>query len=439
MKSINQLLADYLESLNRREYFNGAILVSYQDKIIHCKGYGIANHQLNIKNTGETRFRIGSLTKAFIAMAILQLEQSGLIDLKEALDSYIEDMIEGHKITIHHLLSHSSGIQDFASDINYWPARMRLFTTLEDTINEFKNKPLNFDPGTEFRYSNTEYAILAYIIEKISGITYEKYIEDNILKPLGMESTGFDDGRKIIKNLSSGYTIWKEIINPEFVDMTNAKGAYDMYSNVKDLYLWSKALNTEKLVSKNQLGKMFNMYNNVCGYGWFLDKDIINDMQRNKFYHLGDVNGYVNYFCRYIEDDLTIIVLSNFNLTPVEQISKNIATIILGEDIIINQSCSVIRVDNRTLNKYIGSYLIDGKDNKIDIISDQGKVFITIAKRYGVLYMYELLPINIEDSKIEFISKFIEDRVVIEITSKHQFKLTHIDPYGEITHATKLM
>lgn len=270
-------------------------------------------------------------------------------------------------------------------------------------------------------------------------MTYEKYIENNIFKPLGMENTGFDDSRKVIKNLANGYTVWKEIINPEFVDMTNAKGAYDMYSNVSDLYLWSKALVTEKLVSKKQLDKMFSIYNGLCGYGWFLSEDTINDKHRNKFYHFGDVNGYVNYFCKYIEDDLSIILLSNFNLTPVEKISRTIAEIALGENIIISQIDELQIVDINILDKCLGTYEVEGEGNKIYISSEEDKIFITIAKMYGALYMYELIPTKIEDKKVEFMTRFIEDKVIIEISRENQLKLTHIDTNRTLTVASKSM
>lgn len=433
---LKDLVSTYMDELAENGYFSGAILVGYKGEKLISKGYGFACHEYDIKNTRCTKFKIGSLTKAFTAMAILQLEEQGKIDLTDSLSKYIKDFPNGSKITIQQLLNHTSGIENFTCDPEYWSKIMRLPATFDTTMNLFKNLPLKFEPGTRFEYSNSNYTILAYLIENISNNSYEEYLKHNIFEPLGMLNTGCDDGRTIIKNYAEGYTLWKNLKRAEFIDMTLAKGAYDLYSTVEDLYLWHQALNTEKLVSKKQLDKMFNIDNGTCGYDWFCQLQSFDNIEKKKIYHFGDVNGYVSFFSRYIEEDLAVIVLSNFNLTPVEKICDDIAKIVFGETVntcekFINKEIPV------SLKNALAGEFKSANDVKLSIAIEEGKFYLTIPKMYGGVYKYEMVPIEASTDKIKFKTRFIDETVIIDFKQDGTIKLTHIDTYDRRIKAEK--
>lgn len=434
---ITNTLSSYLDVLDTQEYFNGSILVEFKDEVLLCEGYGTANHAFDIKNDEDTKYRIGSITKGFIAMAILQLEERGLIHLDDPLERYVPGFKKGNLIRIHDVLIHSSGIKNFSSDSDYWTLNMRLPTTLKATLNKVKDLSLDFEPGSSFGYSNTEYAILASIIERVTCQSYTQFIEKNILNPLGMKDSGFDDGRRIINKLANGTTVWKDLIQPEFIDMTNAKGAYDMYATIKDLNLWCKALRSEQLVRFSTLEKMFTNYNGLCGYGWFLIPTTINNREVKRYYHFGDVNGYVNYLCCYPEEELTIIILSNFNLTPVEQMAQRIASMVLGGDTRLPQVKKTIRVESEDLTKYLGKYGVDGTNQCYDLTNENNHLYIEMTKMYGAIYKIELLPIAYDALSVEFRTRFIDERFIIESLNENHFILTHVDTTGTKTKAIK--
>lgn len=433
---LKDLVSTYMDELAVNGYFSGSILVGYKGEKLINQGYGYACHQYDVKNTRCTKFKIGSLTKAFTAMAVLQLEEQGKISLTDSLSKYIVDFPSGSKVTIQQLLNHTSGIKDFVCDPEYWTKTMRLPTTLESTINLFKNLPLNFEPGTKFEYSNSNYTILAYLIEKVSITSYEEFLKHNIFEPLGMENTGCDDGKAIIKNYAEGYTIWKNLKHADFIDMSIAKGTYGLYSTVEDLYIWHKALYTEKLVSKKQLDKMFNICNGACGFDWFCELQCFNSIQKKKMYHFGDVNGYVSFFSRYVEDDLAIIVLSNFNLTPVEKISDDIAKIVFGEKVDNSKRYEAKEVPTSLRNVITGDFnSCSGVHLNLSI--EEGKIYLTIPKRYGVLYKYEMVATDVAMDKIKFRTKFVDETIILDFKQDGTIKLTHIDAYNNHIKAEK--
>ncbi|MGM9919925.1 MAG: serine hydrolase domain-containing protein, partial [Bhargavaea sp.] len=175
-----ELIRNYVDSLDANGYFNGAIAVRHQGKTVFCKGYGMADHGFGVPNTSNTRFKIGSLSKAFTAMAILQLEEKGVLRREDPISRFFSDFPAGDKITIHHLLSHMSGVADFASHPDYWTRMMRLPATMQTLMEAIKELPPEFGPGSQAGYSNSGYTILAAIIEKVTGLSYGDYMQEQV-------------------------------------------------------------------------------------------------------------------------------------------------------------------------------------------------------------------------------------------------------------------
>ncbi|MBN1224985.1 MAG: beta-lactamase family protein [Candidatus Aminicenantes bacterium] len=280
----------------------------------------MADYEHNVPNAPQTKFRLASLTKQFTAMAVLQLHERNLLSLDDPINKYIPEYTDGGEITIHHLLTHTSGIANFtvATDKE---ARVLPYS-LEMTIEKFRDKPLEFSPGERFEYSNAGYYLLGYIIEKVTGKDYAEVVQQNIFGPLGMESSGYDYDHHIIKNRARGYHLEKgELLNANYINMANVHASGGLYSTVEDMYLWDRALYTEKLVKKDTLKKMFTPYTRNYGYGW----GVVTLFNRTMVGHNGDMEGFQTNISRFIDDDVCIIVLSNFGHAPIGKIGMELA------------------------------------------------------------------------------------------------------------------
>ncbi len=218
----------------------------------------MANFEQSIKNTSQTTFPIGSMTKQFTAMAIMQLVEKGMINEQDKISKYIPDFPNGNDITIYNLLTHTSGLVIFNELPGFFTMKPEDLQNIDNVINLFKNKPLNFKPGTKFEYCNSDYLLLGYIVEKVIKMSYEDYLQKNIFKPLNMNDTGVSyKGKEKMYN-SNGYSGYLDVfpVSDEIV-LDGVHGAGELYSTTEDIYRWNRALNTDKLVNKATMGKYF--------------------------------------------------------------------------------------------------------------------------------------------------------------------------------------
>ncbi|HCQ91707.1 MAG TPA: penicillin-binding protein [Clostridium sp.] len=328
--SIN--INNYLNDLVEKEKFSGAILVSIKGEKIISKGYGMANYELDVLNTSKTKFRIGSVTKQFTAVAIMQLFEKEKLSLDDTLDKYIPDYPKGDKVTIHHLLTHTSGIFNYTSIEGSIENTMRKKHSLEMLINEFKYVPYDFEPEAKYSYSNSGYALLGYIIEKVSNKSYEEYLQENIFNKLLMADTGYDDYYKIIKKRANGYELKGEekgMVNCEFIDMSIPHAAGALYSTVEDLYIWNKALIGGKIISEELLKKITEKYikvkeNDYYGYGVHLISEELGGKVRERVDHSGIIPGFLASNEVFPEEDVQIIMITN---VPSEHFFKRVSKI----------------------------------------------------------------------------------------------------------------
>lgn len=314
--NIQSKILNYINSYSKDSEFSGAILVTQGGDIIFDRGFGMADYDNNIKNTPQTVFEIASLTKQFTATAILMLQEKGLLSVQDPLSKYIPDYPSGDKIKIYNLLNHSSGIHDYVESAKAMESEKNTFT-LEELIELFKNDPLDFEPGTEFGYSNSNYILLGYIIEKLSNMKYEDYIEENILKPLNLNDTGFLSSKADIKNKAIGYSVI-DTENNEYEKAIDKEGpiiasAGEIYSTVEDLYRWEEALFSERIINRTSLNEMFTPGITSYGYGWSIDESV----EGNKVVsHVGNLPGYTAYIGRNLYKKYSIIILSNRDDDP---------------------------------------------------------------------------------------------------------------------------
>ena len=283
MTGFAQKLDKTLDAMIRKEYPadkpGATVLVAKEGEVLYYKAFGMANMELDVPMKPEMIFEIGSITKQFTAVCILMLMEEGKLSLDDDITKFIEDYpTHGHTITIHHLLTHTSGVKSYTEVAEIWE-RVRLDHSPEELIDIFKNQPMDFSPGEKYMYNNSAYFILGYIIEKVSEISYPEFIEKNIFEPLGMNNSYYGSKISIIKNRAYGYQKQDDsFANAEYFSHTNSFAAGSIMSTVDDMFIWNIAINEYKIVSKESLDKAYTNYtlNNGdpinYGYGWSLSE-----------------------------------------------------------------------------------------------------------------------------------------------------------------------
>lgn len=306
--------------------FSGSVLVARDGKVLLSKGYGLANAELGVANTPQTKFRLGSITKQFTALAVLQLEEKGKLKTSDPVCQYVTDCPAAwQKITLHHLLTHTSGIPNFTSFPDY-ASLMRQPSPVTRTLERFRSRPLDFEPGSKFQYSNSGYVLLGYILEKAAGEDYAALLKQNVFDPLGMTATGYDDDASILPNRASGYSQRAgRRVNAAYIDMTIPHAAGALYSTVEDLYRWDLALAAGKLLSRASYAKLFEPFLGDYAYGW-----VVRTRKGRRYIgHGGGINGFSTTNDRYPGDQLTIIVLSNYENNAATPLATALAEIAL--------------------------------------------------------------------------------------------------------------
>ena len=290
-----------------RNLFMGSVLVAKDGKVLLDKGYGDANLEWKIANTPDTKFRLASLTKQFTAAAILLLEDRGKLSTDDPVKKYVPDAPAAwDKVTIYNLLTHTSGIPSFTDFPDYRETQL-VTTTVEKLVARFRDKPLDFQPGENWKYSNSGYALLGYIIEKVSRQTYAEFLRQNIFAPLRMADTGYDSNRQIIARRASGYSRGHDgIENAGYIDMTVPYAAGGLYSTTHDLLRWEEGLFGGKLLSEASFKKMTTPFKNgyACGLAADVDPHVA-------FWHAGGIDGFSTALSYFPDQKMTVVVLGN--------------------------------------------------------------------------------------------------------------------------------
>ncbi len=329
---IDELMKVY----NSYQQFNGAVLVSENGKVIFKKGYGLANMEWNIPIEADTKFRLGSITKQFTSMLILQLVQEGKIKVDGKLTDYLPDYRKdtGDRITIHQLLNHTSGIPSYTGLPNFFQDVSRNPYSVSDFVKKFTSGDLEFEPGTKWNYNNSGYFLLGAIIEHVTGKPYEQVLKERIFDPIGMKNTGYDHHDTILAKRAAGYERRPGgIVNAAYLDMSLPYAAGSLYSTVEDLYLWDQALYTDKLLSPQLKELLFKPGMSNYAYGWVVRKAPLGaqDEQVTIIEHGGGINGFNTLITRMPESKNLIVLLNNTGGTKLGEMSQKIAAILFGK------------------------------------------------------------------------------------------------------------
>lgn len=318
--------------------FTGSVLVAEKGKVIYKKGFGLADMEWNIPNQPDTKYRLGSITKQFTAMLIMQLVEQGKLKLDVPVSTYLPEYPKknGDVITIHQLLTHSSGTPNMTSFPGFLKNISRNSYSPLQLVNLFADSTLQFEPGKKYAYSNSGYILLGYIIEKVTHKSYEKVLQENIFTPLGMNNTGYDHHEVLLKNRANGYEKnGRHYVNADFIDMSVPYAAGSLYSTVEDLYLWDQSLYGNKLLRKEDMDLLFAKHipsggSYYYGYGWGIGEiPLGNTAERiQTIGHGGGINGFNTQITRIPSDKSLIVLLNNTGGAPLNEMTNAIAAII---------------------------------------------------------------------------------------------------------------
>ncbi len=375
-----------------------AVIVVKDGKVIFRKGYGLANLELGVKIEPDMIFRIGSITKQFTAIAILMLAEQGKLSLEDEIIKFLPDYpTQGHRITIEHLLTHTSGIKSYTG-LPEWRPQWRKDVSIKELIDVFKDKPMEFAPGEKWNYNNSAYVLLGAIIEKISGQSYAEFLEKNIFAPLGMKSTFYDDTARVIARRAAGYSKGKDgYVNCDYLSMTWPHAAGALVSTVDDLALWDAALYTEKLVKSVSLKRAWTPYTlksgkpTKYGYGW----GMLSLAGRRAIEHGGGINGFTCDAVRLPDDRVYVAILTNRD-SGTGDLGHRIASLAVGASY---REPVAIKLPSEALDKYVGVY--ESREKEEFVILRQGDKLILQHPLFGGIeikpkseteFFFELLP-----------------------------------------------
>ena len=361
------------------------VLVAKRGDIIYHKAFGMANMELDVPMETDMVFEIASITKQFTAVSILMLMEQGKLNLDDDITKFIKDYpTNGHHISIHHLLTHTSGIKSYTSMESWMPIWRKDLQPME-LIDFFKNEPMDFVPGEKWQYNNSAYFILGYIIEKASGQTYEEFVEQNIFKPLGMQSSRYGSQSEIIKKRAYGYQKNEAYVNAEYLSLTQPYAAGSLMSTVKDLFIWNRAIRTHKLVKQESIELAFTNHalNNGekinYGYGWGLNE--INGSPTIE--HSGGIFGYSTNAIYLPNEDVFVAIYANCDCSETESVSTRMAAIAIKKP--YPETKDLIAIDHSDLKKLVGIYdFTDGTSRLITIENNQLYSQLTGGSRFKI-------------------------------------------------------
>jgi CubicO group peptidase (beta-lactamase class C family) len=430
-------LANYISNIFRILQIDtmpgASVLVSQNGDIIYQKGFGYADIEKKIPVTPDTKFKIGSISKQFTAVAILKLQEENKIKIADKLSKYIPDFPRGNEVTIYQLLTHTSGIHDYSVQPNLDMTKPITHQALLDII---KKLPYDFNPGERYLYNNSGFVILGYIVAQLSGKTLSEYLNETFFKPLGMTNSGIYETNIVLNNEAQGYSMnGEKVKKADFQEMSWALGVGNIYSTTKDLYKWNEAIFSGKLLSNATLKKAFtqtvlNSGSKVdYGFGWFLTTN----KGLEFIQHSGVSNGFFSYLERQPENKLTVCVLLNAlpatqGINPILN-GQAISEFILQDKMEKpNMGVDTI-VSENILNKYMGRYNYG-----------QGMaMWVTLKDKqlFGQMTMMEASPLTpISENEFYFKARNAKIKFVTDTSSKVDRLFQYQN--GEFFEATRL-
>jgi CubicO group peptidase (beta-lactamase class C family) len=320
----------YLGGLAASGRLTGSVLVARHGTVLLSKGYGLADQERRFPDTPATRYRIGSITKQFTAAAILMLQDQGKLHVQDPVCLYVSDCPRAWEaITLHHLLTHTSGIPDYTNFPDF-PSLIGRPATVEGLIARFQGRPLEFPPGQRWKYSNSGYVLLGHVVSAVSSLSYAEFLRRSVFEPLQMQASGYDVNAPTLPGHATGYLSPGQ--KPVFLDMSEFDAAGALASTVEDLFRWDEALTAGRVLSRDALQDMVTPHvpcpTGGCalgsdvgyGYGWF----VAEPGGERYVYHWGRIDGFKSSNGFYPREGVDVVLLSNLETTDVFGISTEL-------------------------------------------------------------------------------------------------------------------
>lgn len=342
-------LDSIMRQFHKANVFNGTVLVAKEGKVVFNKGYGFADAASKKRNDVNTIFQIGSVTKQFTAAAIMKLQEEKKLSVNDYIAKYFPELEGGDSITIHHLLTHRSGLYNYTDDTAMWYGQL----SKEKLIDYINKRSVLFKPGARMQYNNTGYALLGYLIEKLSGKGYEQYIRDNFFKPLKMASSGFDFTNLSSPHKATGYyDNGTTHLQARIVDSTVSYAAGSIYSTTSDMLKWSVALLNQRIIKPASWKIMTMTHSEKYGYGLVIDSVA----GEKNIWHNGGLDGFVSTCYNLPKQKITIVVFSNYMQSNTSRVANTLAAAMLNKPYELPKTRTEISLPAETLKQYVGKY-----------------------------------------------------------------------------------
>ncbi|MDJ1503349.1 serine hydrolase domain-containing protein [Xanthocytophaga agilis] len=362
-QTIPQKLDNLLNTYAQLNQFNGTVLIAKNGKILLEKGYGFQDIQTKTPCSTKTIYQIASVTKTFTSALVLKLAEQKKLSLSDKLTRYYPNLPHGDSITIEHLLTHTSGIPSISLDTTEINKEENKLANESIMINALMKGPaLDFVPGSNWNYSNLGYALLGYIIQKVTGLSYYHALRHYIFQPLQMTHSGFDFIHLADSHKATGYYTYPTRSETELATILDSAGPFAagaIYSTVGDLYKWHKGLQDNQVISKALQEKAYTAYRNRYGYGWIVDS-LFNTRIVS---HSGDIWGFKTNFTRVPTNDICIVLLSNIeDNEQLTTITNKILSILYQWPYSLpSPPKSPVQLSIDSLRHYTGIYKVDPK------------------------------------------------------------------------------
>lgn len=349
-----QRMDQVVRAESEADAFSGAVLVAKDGQVLLDRGYGFANREWRAPNDGDTKFRLGSLTKQFTAVAVLMLAEQGKVDLDAPIKTWLPDAPAAwDSVTPRRLLSHTAGVPDFTRFADYGALKTRP-TTVAELIARFSGRPLDFQPGQRFAYSNSGYILLTAVIEKASGQTYADFVAEHLFRPLGMADSGYDRHDLVLPRRASGYAPSPEgVVNADYVDMSIPQGAGGLYSTPHDLLKWEQGLFGGRLLNAQSMTALTTPVLNDYALGLVVNR---RPDGSTLIWHNGAIDGFNTYMAYDPEVRIAVVVLGNLNGSAPDKLGADLVTLARGGTVTLASERRAIALSPEAMQAYVGVY-----------------------------------------------------------------------------------
>jgi CubicO group peptidase (beta-lactamase class C family) len=430
----NVLTDSLYASIGREQRPGIAVLVAKKGSIVYQKGFAYADIQSHKKITPLTKFRIGSITKQFTAAAILQLQEEGKLNVSDKLSKFFPEFPRADEVTIHHLLTHTSGIHSYTNTDSFM-RRVTAPISEEKLFAEIKKYPYDFNPGDEYRYNNSGYFLLGYLIEKITGKKLGEVFKERFFVPLKMTNTGMYDSQHKPSNEATGYEKNGNAYQPATDwDMSWAAGAGGLHSTVEDLNKWNNAFYHGKILKQESFKAaitpvMLNSGEKPPGMDYGYGLGIGHYRGFESIGHSGGLNGFISQLVWYPREEMTVVMLTNQSPPELMLDPNRIAEFFAWQHMDTVETYEPIDVSNVDLTIYEGRFQIS-KELLMDVTAEGQKLFVQVTGQQK----YEMFP----SKKDEFFLKVVEAVVHFNRDDKGQVVSAHIEQGGFKATAPKI-